>query len=88
MRTKIVEGTTNYGLYLKAMVGRFEPEEWARRSVVAEQYRAGFDISLLEQEGWTDSHFVILDLSSPGGGSMFMMGGNGRIDEGRSPTRF
>lgn len=71
MRTKIVEGATPDGLYLKAMVCRFDDEDWRRRSIVG--HESGYDISLLRQEGWTARHFVILDLSTPGPGQIFYM---------------
>ena len=73
MRTKIVEGLT-VDLYLKALVGRFEPSEWERQAE-ASKLLTGVSVPLLDQEGWTDKHFLILDLSSPGPGGLFRMGG-------------
>ena len=73
MRTKIVEGLTE-SLYLKAMVGRFEPHEW-ERPAEASKLLMGVSVPLLNQEGWTEDHFLILDLSSPGPGGLFKMGG-------------
>ena len=73
MRTKIVEGLTE-SLYLKAMVGRFEPHEWARPAE-ASKLLMGVSVSLLNQEGWSDQHFLILDLSKPAPGGLFKMGG-------------
>lgn len=72
MKTKIVEGTTPKGLYLKAMVGRFDIDEWTRRSIVADQAE-GRVRSLLRQEGWGLRHFFILDLSKLGRGGIFHM---------------
>ena len=73
MRTKIVEGRSD-DLYLKALVGRFEPHEWGRTALVTRE-AMGVDISLLRQEGWGTEHFLILDLSRPGPGGLFKMGG-------------
>ena len=74
MRTKIVEGTTPDGLYLKAMVGRFDSDDWGRVALITAE-ALGIGTSLLRQEGWSDQHFVILDLSGPGNGGIFKMGG-------------
>ena len=87
MRTKIVEGASAGGLYLKAMVGRFDEQDWGRQAEVsAVIYRE--KTSLLVQEGWTEKHFMILDLSNPGGGRIFHMGGLARHDVLHGPTRF
>ena len=72
MRTKIVEGTSPDGLYLKAAVAVFDQEEWQRPSLIAAQ--EGYRKSLLRQEGWTDRDFWILDLSRPGPGGKITMG--------------
>ena len=79
MRTKIIEGVTPDHLYLKAMVGRFEPHEWERPSLVT--YAAlGEHVSLLDAEGWGPKHFMILDLSNPGPGGIFKMAGHAGHD--------
>ena len=85
MRSKIIEAT-NGTLYLKAMVTAFGPEDWARPSLVSRE--DGRERSLLQQEGWRRDHFIIQDLSKPGGGAMFMMGGNPQRDFARAPTIF
>ena len=88
MRTKMVEGVSQNGvLYLKAMVCRFDPDDWRYRSRLAQQYN-GMNISLLAQEGWTKEHFVILDLSIPGNGHIFKMGGNAAWDCDHSGAAF
>ena len=87
MRTKIIEGVSLGGLYLKAIVGRFDQSDWARRSEVSKDYN-GMNLSLLRREGWQTDHFVILDISHPGPGGIFKMGGNARADLQNSPTTF
>lgn len=72
MKSKIIEGTSPDGLYLKAMVATFEAHEWARPSLVGAE--CGISVSLLAQEGLRDDNFWILDLSKPGPGGIFKMG--------------
>ena len=85
MRSKIIEATGGI-LYLKAMVTAFEQGDWARPSLIAGE--EGKRRSLLRQEGWRKEHFIIQDLSKPGGGAMFMMGGNPQVDLARAPAVF
>ena len=47
MKTKIVEGTSPDGLYLKAAVAVFDQEEWQRPSLIAAQ--EGYNRSLLRR---------------------------------------
>lgn len=72
MKTKIIEGTSPDGLYLKAAVSTFEEHEWARPSIVGREY--GAPTSLLRQESWDQNTFQIQDLSRPGPGALFQMG--------------
>ena len=72
MKSKIIEGTSPDGLYLKAMVAIFEADEWERRSLVGME--CGISVGLLDQEGVRKDNFWILDLSKPCPGGMFKMG--------------
>ena len=87
MKTKLVEGVSPGGLYLKAMVGYFDQEDWARKSQVTEVFD-GSDISLLRQEGWGADHFMVLDVSRPGPGRIFKMGGDPKVDVLHGPAEF
>ena len=84
MRTRIIEGVNPDGLYLKAMVCRFDQDDWGRKSLVGSEH-SGAGISLLRQEGWSGDHFIIQDLSLPGPGGIFHMGGLARADLENSP---
>ena len=87
MRTKIIESTNPDGLYLKAMVGRFDQEDWQRKPLAGAEHSSA-DTSLLRQEGWNGDHFIIQDLSNPGLGGIFHMDGLARADLESSTTRF
>ena len=87
MRSKIVEGVNPDGLYLKAMVSYFDRQDWDRRSIVGSKHMHS-NISLLKQEGWGREHFIVQDLSLPGPGGIFRMGGNASADLRNSPTTF
>ena len=86
MKSKIIEGVSMDSLYLKAIVSRFDKADWERRSIVNRQI--GVEYSLLRQEGWSEDHFLIQDISSPGPGGIFKMGGHAQYDLEKSPTRF
>lgn len=75
MKTKIIEATQDKALYGKFLVGRFDREEWARRSEV---YDDGG--SILRHEGWTGHHLFVLDLSRTGGGAIFMPRSKGHAE--------
>jgi len=70
MQSKLIEATNvavggfNWG---KFMVCRFTPDEWAYRSIIAEQ-------PLLHTVGWDRQHLFVLDLQT-GEGAMFRPGG-------------
>ena len=72
MKTKLIEGTNPDGLYLKAMICTFEPQEWERKSLLGEE--ADSHQPLLKQESWTPRNFCILDISRPGVAGKFTMG--------------
>lgn len=73
MKTKFIEVTQpehlNWG---KFMLARFDAEEWARRSALAEG-------SLLRGRGWGPEHLLIVDLQT-GEGAVFRQGGSARND--------
>lgn len=73
MRTQIVEATNgvNWG---KFMVARFDPQEWARRSVLPD-----FPSLLLREVGWSYDHVWVLDLQT-GEGALFRPTGLARAD--------
>ena len=75
------------GLYLKAMICRFDDQDWGRLSLVEQRY-SGKEISLLRQEGWRHDNIYIIDLSHPGGGAIFLPGGQAQVDVARAPTTF
>ena len=83
MRQKIIEATNQGGLYLKALIGRFSTADWERRAML---WGTEPRPSLLRNEGWTNQHFLILDLSHGSGGAMFMFGGVARIDVNNAPA--
>lgn len=70
MKTKFIEATNtdagglNWG---KFMVGRYEREEWARRSEVNGR-------TLLRGRGWSPDHVLVVDLQT-GEGAIFRPGG-------------
>ncbi len=67
MKTKFIEATDatqfNWG---KFMIGRFDPGEWARLSMMP--MMGG--VRLLVECGWTGNHLLVLDLET-GEGSIF-----------------
>ena len=86
MKTHIIEATNGIA-YGKFMVGIFDTE-WQRRPVIQNRteglsptavqgpipgywYRG----PLLRQEGWGAEHILVVDLSSPGNGGIFRLGG-------------
>ena len=87
MRTKIVEATSSDGLHLKAAVSIFDKAEWDRPSIVISQYSKNTK-PLLKDQGWTEHHFMIQDLSPPGAGAIFCMGGVAEPDMHRAPAIF
>ena len=72
MKTRIVEArngdVANWG---KFMVGKFDIEEWSRRSTLP-----GHDLPmpLLRQVGWGPEHIFVMDLQT-GEGATFRQGG-------------
>ena len=80
MRTKVIEASDGI-LYLKAIVGKFGPEEWTRRRALP----GWSDLYLLPK--WTDEHFWILDLEL-GTGAIFRMGGLASYDLKKTGTVF
>lgn len=66
MKTRIFEAT-NGAAYGKFLVGRFD-EEWKYTPQIEPDYSHQ---RLLHREGWGPKHFMLLDLSSPGNGSIF-----------------
>ena len=85
MRTKLIEFEAD-GLYGKAMIGRFDHREWDRPSEIGAE--AGYLRSLLQQEGWDTDCFLLLDVSRPGPGAIFQMGGNAKYDLAKKPVTF
>ena len=69
LKTKIVEAISNDGLYLKAAISTFDETDWEQPAITTSQYRDR-KTSLLKNEGWTKRHFIIQDLSPPGGGAI------------------
>ena len=80
MRTKIVEASDGI-LYLKAIVGVFDPGERSRRRALP----GGGNQHLLWK--WTLEHFWILDLEL-GTGAIFRMGGLASFDLDKTGTVF
>ena len=69
MKTKIIE-VTDGSYYGKFMLGRFDRMEWSRRCEIKDdQYP---NMALLNREGWTDQHLMILDMSSTGVAGVFL----------------
>jgi len=78
MKTQIVEVTNGPNNWGKFLVGQFNGEEYARKSVVDE----GADLSarsLVSVLGWSSSHFLLLDLQT-GEGAIFRKGGYAAAD--------
>lgn len=74
MRTTIVEATTGpQGNHGKFLVGCFDTE-WSYFSVLKSPMRA-----VLEHEGWTADHLLVLDLAT-GEAALFRPGGSARDD--------
>ena len=80
MRAKIVEASDGI-LYLKAIVGVFDQEEWHRRRALP-----GWEHQPLLGK-WTAQHFWILDLEL-GSGAVFKMGGLAHWDLDKAPAVF
>lgn len=72
MKTRFIEVTDGFN-WGKVMVGRFEREEWGRRSVVLP------DVSLLVAEGWSSDSIIVLDLATCEGAA-FRPGGFAKAD--------
>ena len=70
MQHKLFEATIG-GLYLKAVIGRFDEADWSRPSLVAKEFN-GSNIPLLLQEGHS---YFILNLSKGTGGHIMSFGG-------------
>ncbi len=72
MKTRIFEAT-NGAAYGKFLVGRFD-EEWRRFPQVEDENYAGVwpGVPLLRREGWEADCFLLLDLSNPGVGAIFV----------------
>ena len=87
MKTKIVEAVSSDGLYLKAAVSAFDQADWDRPAIVTSHYRHR-NKSILQQEGWSERHFIIQDLSPSGGGAIFCMGGVAQNDITNGPSMF
>ena len=77
MKTKIIEArngpVANWGKFL---VGRFDIEEWARRSVLP---GAESPSSLIRRLGWGLEHLFVMDLQT-GEGATFRPGGYAAAD--------
>lgn len=73
MQTKFIEATQpthqNCG---KFMLGRFDHDEWQRRSEIG----GG---GMLHERGWSEHHILVLDLQT-GEGAMFYPGGLAKSD--------
>src|SRR5215472_3004576 len=80
MITKLIEATNtaaggiNRGKFL---VGRFDQDEWARRSTVSTPLEG--DYPLLARVGWSPQHVMVFDLQT-GEGAMFRPGGYAKGD--------
>jgi hypothetical protein len=72
METKFIDATNGKLNWGKFMLGRFTPEEWARRSTVD----GG---PMLGGRGWDRRHLLVLDLQT-GEGAVFSPGGSARAD--------
>ena len=87
MQYKFVEATGS-DLYLKALIGRFDQQDWARKSEIARQF-SGMEVSLLRHEGHTPERcFFILDLSKGTGGAILTFGGQADYDINHAPAIF
>lgn len=79
MKTKFVEVTDetsfNWG---KMLVGRFDQDEWHRRSEMMFA-TDGSETSLLGTRGWSREHIIVLDLET-GEGCIFRPGGLASAD--------
>ncbi len=80
MKTRVIEATRE-GLYLKAIIGKFDHEEWDRKRALP-----GYGYSRLLSK-WTDRHFWILDLEL-GTGAMFLMGSSPRYGLAKARADF
>ena len=80
MKTKIIE-VTDMALYGKFLLGRFD-SEWCRRALIDRTIPedAHREVSLLLQEGWGPEHILVLDISHPSYGSIFLPGGDPAAD--------
>ena len=88
MYTKLIEAVDGRGLYLKALIGRFDSREWGHVSRVWQDYTGGEEKSLLRQEGWSNDHILVLDVSRPGPGAIFLPGGSATHDLAKKPVEF
>jgi hypothetical protein len=69
MQTKFIEATNGPRNWGKFMVGRFDKDEWARRSAVS-----GGKWPLLRAVGWSLDSLLVVDLQT-GEGAIFLPGG-------------
>lgn len=80
METKIVEAVNKigggYGNWGKFLVGKFT-DEWGRRRAIPGA--PDLAMPLLTQVGWTQDHFLVLDLQT-GEGAVFRHGGLAEAD--------
>ena len=84
MKTKLIEATNdqNHGKFL---LGRFNDEEWARRSRVDEEYAAktgepDLGISLLGRCGWQRNGYLLVTDLQTGEGAIFRLSGHPKYD--------
>ena len=94
MQYKFVEALGCNGLYLKAMLGRFDNADWERPAIEWENYTLNeygvkASHSLLESQGHSrERSFIILDLSSGTGGAILPFGGYADFDVQKAPATF
>lgn len=72
MITQFIEATDSFN-WGKFMVARFDAEEWARRSQIAE------GAFLLKEIGWASCHILVWDMQT-GEGAIFLPGGSAVAD--------
>ena len=79
METVFIEALSEEGNHGKFMLGRFDDEEWGRRSEVDDLLPSHQPSVQLVARGWTDSHLLVLDLQT-GEGAVFRIGGFAAAD--------
>ena len=77
METRIIEASSPQGNWGKFLVGRFDQQEWGRRSStpgVMTQRPLMTQVPLLAKLGWGPEHIFVMDLQT-GEGATFRHGG-------------